>query len=107
MVDELRNVCSRYLEIEELLFVIFCDGKKQVFPRQLASLLTEDYLSESLDEHTQLFAARPGKDCEYGLYFQIKQGSQKPLLEKRFYRFVAGVLLERLMAASLAIPNDE
>ena len=70
-------------------------------------MVTEEFLSESLDEQTQLFAARPGKGCEYGLYFQAKPGSQKPLLEKRFYRFVAGVVLERLMAASLIVSVDE
>ncbi len=100
--EESANICKRFLAVDEVVFVELEQGSVFVEPPSYEILLVKDNeLPEQLSEQCALFAARPGEKLSFGLYFLTQTEPEKPLLEKRFFRFIANIILDRLIAARM------
>ncbi len=106
--SETADICIRYLDIDEVVFLRISSGIMSVDPPENAVYIKNTgELPELITDQCTLFAARPGDMCRFGLYFKTRSGSQKPLVEKRFYRFIANIILDRLIASTVVTGTGE
>jgi len=99
---EIRNICVRYLDIDDVLFCMEDTNAYRVEPEFYSKKIKRSMLtSEVLFEGCALYASFRLEGRFYGVYFVIKNDSQRPLLEKRFYSFVAKIIAEKLISASI------
>jgi len=106
IIIEIRNICIRYLEIDDVLFIAASRNEYAVYPSEYYEQISITFpLKETLFEDCSLFASYGIADKEYGVYLILKKDSHKALLEKRYYSFLAEVIAGKAMSAILLAQN--